>query len=307
MDLAHSAVWQEEADRPGDQFPVSFAGEILWHRLSRPDDPVPEQGVAARLHGRGLHRVAAQSHREPTMDRPLRGRLPDLQVCTAGAGIAHRPIHFYANAGNVLLYLGRWSEAKQALDQAVALSPEDPSVHLALAQFFEQQKQPGDAEREYKASVSLGGELDNLENAWIGLGLFYYSHGRYGEARQAILAAEGLSSIPVSEHSLLGAIDLGLRQPQDALMEFAEAEAIGNRYWQPEDMNRPLFAQIAEGRAAVYAQLGDLQRAIDFEQVATQKTPENAGRWKSLGDLYQRVGQSQLAEQAHERASALSQ
>lgn len=302
-----SAVWQEEADRRGINF--LFLSLARFSGIGSPDltalcrskewRPVYMDEVSIVL-------LRNRTENRPWIDRygvdcqtykfvpPVRASRIDLST-------------FYANAGNVLLYLGRWSEAKQALDQAVALSPEDPSVHLALAQFFEQQKQPGDAEREYKTSVSLGGELDNLENAWIGLGLFYYSHGRYGEARQAILAAEGLSSIPVSEHSLLGAIDLGLRQPQDALMEFAEAEEIGNRYWQPEDMNRPLFAQIAEGRAAVYAQLGDLQRAIDFEQVATQKTPENAGRWKSLGDLYQRVGQSQLAEQAHERASALSQ
>jgi cytochrome c-type biogenesis protein CcmH/NrfG len=53
--------------------------------------------------------------------------------------------------------------------------------------------------------------------------------------------------------------------------------------------------------------LGDPQRAIEFEQVATERTPKNAVRWKTLGDLYAKVGQAQLAEQAYQRANALSQ
>jgi tetratricopeptide (TPR) repeat protein len=113
--------------------------------------------------------------------------------------------------------------------------------------------------------------------------------------------------MPVKEYPLLGAIDLALGQTEQALNDYAKAETAGEHTWHGhEDQDPALFAQIAEGRAGVYARLGDLQQAIDFEREATQRTPENAGRWKALGDLYDKAGQAQLAEQAHERANDLA-
>jgi tetratricopeptide (TPR) repeat protein len=212
--------------------------------------------------------------------------------------------NFYANAGDILLHLGRLSEAQQALEQATALSPGDPSVHLALGQLHEEQHQFDEAEREYKTSLSTGGEP---EIVWLCLGRLYSSQGGYVEARTAILTAAQLSAIPASEYNMLGGIDLRLGQPEQALSDYAKAEAVGEQYWRNhEDQHAALFAQIAEGRASAYAQMGEWQSAIESEQAAIQRTPENAARWKTLGDLYQRAGEAQFAEQAYQRASALS-
>jgi tetratricopeptide (TPR) repeat protein len=211
---------------------------------------------------------------------------------------------FYANVGDILLRLGRLSEAREALRHAVALSPEDPSVHFALGKLFETQQQPQLAEQEYKATLSLGGESESI---WRRLGELYYSDRRYAEARAAIATAARFAVIPASEYSMLGLIDLRLRQPEQALSDYAKAETVGERYWRGrEDQQSELFGQIADGRAGAYAQLGDLQRAIKFEQLATQRAPENADRWKTLGDLYDKSGQAQLAAQARARAAALA-
>jgi Flp pilus assembly protein TadD len=48
------------------------------------------------------------------------------------------------------------------------------------------------------------------------------------------------------------------------------------------------------------------QRAIDFQQEATRRLPEDPSQWNTLGDLYDRAGQRQLADQARQRASALT-
>jgi Flp pilus assembly protein TadD len=212
--------------------------------------------------------------------------------------------NFYANAGDILLHLGRQSEAREALEHAAALSPDDPSVPLALGQLFEERQDLAEAEQAYKRSLSLGGEP---EVVWLCLGRLYSSQGRYAEARAATLTAAQLSAMPANEYSMLGAIDLRLGQPEQALSDYARAENLGEQYWRGrEDQHQALFAQIAEGRAAVYAQSGDLQQAIESEQEATRRMPESASRWKTLGDLYGKAGQVQLAEQAYERASALS-
>ncbi|HKN72676.1 MAG TPA: tetratricopeptide repeat protein [Terriglobales bacterium] len=88
---------------------------------------------------------------------------------------------------------------------------------------------------------------------------------------------------------------------QQATLAKAE-EAVQDR----EDLDPEIFAQIAEGRAAVYFALGERQQAIELLQEAIRRTPKSAARWQALGDLSDAVGRQQLAEQAHQQARALS-
>ncbi len=208
--------------------------------------------------------------------------------------------NFYANAGAILLVLGRSNEAQEVLNHAVAISPENPSIHLALARLYDARQQLADAEREFKIALSL---KRNDASFWDNLGRFYYSHGRYADARPYLLTATQLSTIPISEYTELGHIDLELQQPRQSLIDYAKAEeAVQGR----EDLDPEILAQIAEGRAAAYFALGERQRAIELLQEAIRRTPKNAVRWQMLGDLYAAVGQPQLAEQAHQQAHALS-
>jgi Tfp pilus assembly protein PilF len=208
--------------------------------------------------------------------------------------------NFYANAGVILLSLGRQSEAKEALDRGLTLSPEDPSIHFVLAQLYERQQQLGDAEREYKSALSLKTDVASM---WHEFGRFYYSHGRYTDARPLIVTAARLSVDPAEEYILLGNIDLALQQPQAALIDFAKGEdALQGR----TNLNPESLAQIAEARAVANFQLGDWQRAIQFQLEATRRTPENARRWEALAGLCEATGQIQLAEQARQQLRSLS-
>jgi tetratricopeptide (TPR) repeat protein len=299
-----SAVWKDEADRRGIN--------ILFFSLAR------FSGVGSP----NLMSLCQSTQWRPVyMDEValvlLRNR-PENQywidrygvdcrthTFTPPAGASSMQLaNFYANAGDILLNLSRLSEAQEALGRAESLSPDDPSVHLAMGQLSEVEGQPEDAEDEYKTTLSLAEEP---ELALLCLGRFYYAQGRLAEARPLILHASQLSTMPAGDLSLLGTIDLRLGQSERALNEFTRAESVGKQYLQGgEDKNPAFFAQIAEGRAAAYFQLGQMQRAIEFQQVATQKTPENAGSWKALGELYDKAGQAQLAQQAYRRASALA-
>ena len=211
--------------------------------------------------------------------------------------------NFHANAGTVLWLMGRYSEAKESLDRALVISPEDPTIHLSLAQLYEAQQQLADAEREYLAALSAGGDL---ESTWYAVGRFYALHGRFAEARPFAVTATQLSANPSNEYSLLGTIDTSLRQPQKALIDYSKAEEAGKLWKGREDLNPQLFAQIAEGRAVAYAELGEWRRAIEFQQEATRITPGVAGRWRALALICEGAGQQQLAEQARQQALTLS-
>jgi Tfp pilus assembly protein PilF len=77
------------------------------------------------------------------------------------------------------LGLGRYSEAIQAHEHYVRLSPNEPNPHDSLGMSFEQARQYDRALTEYNAALSLDPEF---EPAMIHLGDVYAHEGRYREA-----------------------------------------------------------------------------------------------------------------------------
>ena len=211
--------------------------------------------------------------------------------------------NFYANSGVILLNLGRTDEAATALESAEELLPYDPTVHVFLGWAYSAQGRTDDVEREYKAGLSL---LPYEESYLMGLGQFYVQHRRFAEARPLIEKAAEVTENPIMEYGLLGTIDLSTGELHQSLMDYERAEATGKEYWRgKENVGRGFFAQTAAGRASAYSQLGETQRAIDAQKEAIRWTPEDAGAWKALGDLYASTGQQELKEQAYERAREL--
>jgi Tfp pilus assembly protein PilF len=207
--------------------------------------------------------------------------------------------NFDANAGAVLYVLGRSHEALSFLEQAESIFPFDPGVHLTLAQLLQQEGRVAEAEQEYLAAL----ERKESDAAWYALGRLYAAEKRYPEAEVAIRNSAALVVHPYNNYKALGQVQLHLLKPQTALAEFARAEKDS-----PFD-NLPagyeFNAQIAEGRAEAWRQLGHLPEAIEFQQSALERTPDNPRRWEKLAELYQAAGQSQLAEEARRRASGL--
>jgi tetratricopeptide (TPR) repeat protein len=182
--------------------------------------------------------------------------------------------NFYANAGYILMQLGRHDEAVESLDRAEDLTPDDPSVHYALAGFYDAVQKTGDAEEEFKTAASIYGYNETILYA---LGRFYVTHGRYDEALPILVRAAQISTTPANEYCLIGALEMDKRQPEKALEYLAKAEDLGKAYFGGrEELNPTLFAQIAAGRAAAYAQMGDWQRAKEFQQEAIRKSPDQA-------------------------------
>jgi ATP/maltotriose-dependent transcriptional regulator MalT len=64
-------------------------------------------------------------------------------------------------------------------------------------------------------------------------------------------------------------------------------------------------AQIAEGRAEVARQYGNLSQAITLQQEATRQTPQSIGRWQKLAALATAANQQGIAAEAGSHAQSL--
>jgi tetratricopeptide (TPR) repeat protein len=210
---------------------------------------------------------------------------------------------FYANAGCIELTLGRVGEAEQALNRSADLAPEDVLVHLALAHLYESTQRFGDAERQFKTAISL--RRDNA-NIWLQLAEFYVMLRRFADARPLAWEAAQLTEHPARAYADLGKIDLALHKPGRAREDFDRADEAAIEFRGRENQHREFYAYIDAGRAAAYAAAEDWTKAIEYQQEATQRMPENPSQWQSLADYAEAAGQEQLAEQARKQAQALS-
>ena len=199
--------------------------------------------------------------------------------------------------------LSRDTEAEQAWSRALSLEPEDPNVHLDLAQLYQQELHLDRAEQEYKAALAL----KPSSVAWYALGRMYASQHRYDEAATAIAASADLTATPANNYKALGQVQLKLHQPELALKTLDKAEKTSPYPKGAEQLNPEFCAQLAESRAEAYRQLGHVRKALDLQQQAVWLTPQVSSRWNKLSEFAQASGQQQLAEKALRRAQELAQ
>jgi Tfp pilus assembly protein PilF len=254
-----------------------------------------------------LDEVSAVFLRDTQENRPWLDRLQmncDTQRFQPPANLSGaRLSEFLGDAGCVELTLGRVAEAQVALERSESLAPEDPSVHLALAQIYNSEQEPFPAEQEFRTAASL---RRDSEITWARLGTFYLERQRFAEAQRALRTATQLGIDPATDFALLGQIDYLLHESERALKDFDRAEAEARRAGVRENDLPGLFAEIAAGRATVYFAARDWKRAISYQREATRDAPENPQMWQSLADICQSAGEPQLAAEARGRVSALT-
>ena len=85
------------------------------------------------------------------------------------------------NLGLLNLKLKRYDEALGYLIRSILKNPNEPQPHLYLAQVYDQTGQTGYAEKEYLTAVNLS---PLSVRAHVGLGEFYFDHGRLQEAEK---------------------------------------------------------------------------------------------------------------------------
>jgi len=271
-ELIHSApdslAWQEEIARRGINvlfFPLARNGglgipnlnSVCQGRLFR---PVYMDEVSIVL-------LRDSPENRPWLDR-LQLDCGTHQFTPPASGSSAELADFWADAGSIELVLGRMGEARWALSRSAALAPEDPSVHLALAQVYISQQQPDAAEHEFKTALAL---RRDQEVVWYSMARFYVLYQRYADARAPALTAAKVAQHPARAYVLLGQIDLALRDNRRALEDFDRAEQTADTVFPERERQNPaLYYQIAEGHAKAYALMGDLNRAAEYQQEANR-------------------------------------
>jgi Tfp pilus assembly protein PilF len=196
--------------------------------------------------------------------------------------------------------LARDAEAEAAWRHALELAPEDPNIHLFLAQLY-QQSRPADAEGEYRAALAR----HESAPAWYALGRLLAGEHRYAEAETAIANSIPLTPTPANQYKALAQVQLRLKKPAQAQENLKQAEHDGP----PESDSGPsaceFRAQIAEGRAEAASQSGNVAQAIELQQEAVRQTPQSSSRWTKLAALATAANRPDIADQATHRAQEL--
>lgn len=208
---------------------------------------------------------------------------------------------FLMNSASVYYVLSRDQEAAAALDQAEQLYPEDPSLHLVKAQFFAAKNHPQEAEREYLRVVGTRPS----DAAWYALARLYLAEHRYPEALRCVKEALPYSQVPYERWRAIGVLYVYMNQPEDALKAFERAEKKSPYRGDSSGLGNEFNAQLAEGRARAYREMSNLNNAVSQQELAVLLSPEHAGWWAELADLYQARGQNAKAIEAKQKAETL--
>ena len=218
----------------------------------------------------------------------------------AGAPAASRVEEFnrWANAASVLRALGRGDEALAAIAKALDIFPASGYLHFVRGHMYEDAANPTAADRDFRTATKLE---PNLVAPWSALAAFDEAHGQLPAAIRAWQTAADVSRWPWEPLKNLGFAELQARRPKDALKAFNQAErSLPARHDLVVD--NTFLANIEHGRARCWYRLGDLSRAISFEENAAKLLPD-VSLWMQLASLYDAAGRREDAERV--RTSAI--
>ena len=208
----------------------------------------------------------------------------------------------WANAADLLAFLGRDTEALSATDSALQTFPDSPFVHWLRGNILLGMGSRSEAEQEYLAAVSL----EPSEVTWTALANLYQREGRIPQAVDAWKQASNLSARPDLVQLKLAQIYLHVQQPQLTLQALDKALRIAPAGALAATGATSLRFNAAQGRSAAWSVLGDMKQATSFQEQAVQLAPDSAEAWTRLAKLYQQQGRFVDEYQAENRAAKLA-
>ncbi len=207
----------------------------------------------------------------------------------------------WSNAAAVLHELGREPEAFAASRQAMAIWEDSGYLHFLRGEILTAMGNFRAAESAYLRAT----ELQPNEVDWSSLARLYQREERFVPAMQAWEKAAEFSDGPARPLLSFGYAALDAHQPKEALQALDRALAAFQK--ESETGNDHSFqANVAHGRALAWAALGDLNRAISYEEETVRLAPDRADDWLQLASFYMRAGRVEDAQRARERATSLA-
>ena len=213
----------------------------------------------------------------------------------------HGPQAFnaWANAAGVLAALDRNQEALSAADKALAVDPDSAFMHWLRGNILFAMGRLDDSEQEYLMAVAL----QPSDVTWAALADSYQKRGHRDDAIEAMQHAAEVSAKPYPLLQNLGYLYLRDRQPENALLALNRAANEAPKNIRTAD-NGTFDFMIAQGRSVAWEQLGDLAKAIVFQEQAAEIKSNAPEPWDRLAKLYRRAGRDADASRADQRAAA---
>lgn len=252
-----------------------------------------------------MDEISAVFVRRAPENEPLIERFP---LNCATAALPARPpgdnraeaFNAWANAASVLQALGRNSEALAATDKGLAILPDSPFLHWTRANLLFAEGHLDASEQEYLAAIAVSPS----ESTWDSLAQSYAKRGRMEAAIDAEEHAAHYSTTPWLRLMNVGYLYLDMGQPQSALASFDQADRSASWNLKPSDHGQFEF-RMAQGRANAWAKLGEIDKAITFQEQAANLKADDPQPWRQLASLYQREGRMADANRALAHAASM--
>lgn len=216
------------------------------------------------------------------------------------SGNASRTAEFntWSDTAFTLAALQRKPEAQSAYQKALGIDPDVASLHRNYADVLFAMGKMDESEQEYLNAIALQPSADT----WGALARSYLKRGRQLAAADAMEHEAEFSPRPYLTWNDLGYLYLQLNQPEKAGSAFDKAAHSTPSALKAAD-NGFFEFKVAQGRAAAADALGNLDRAIVFQEEAANLEPNVPAPWRRLARMYERAGRSEEANRARQHAA----
>ena len=307
-----SPDWQQEADRYNlNTVVLPFEGhEIAFEQLQ--DLCYGKNWQPVYLDELAIVLVRRTPENESLINR-VQINCANAPVPASPLGRSPHSFRRWVNTAHVLFALRRYSEALDATDAALKIFPDNVDLRRVRGSILYASSRRAEAEQEWLAALVLSPD----PAVWFQLGEMYEEQKRLPDAVHAwqqtiqLSPAAGAAANPLAQtlraRALLKLARLYVMagQPHPALQALDDAMKSAPPAMLEATGGRSFKFDVAQGRAAAWRALGDLQQATTFEEEAVHLDPDAADAWSHLAKLYARQGRIDDQHRAEARATAL--
>lgn len=206
-----------------------------------------------------------------------------------------------ANAAAVLLVLGRTRESMSASEDALVIYPESANVHYIRARALASLGMQSQALEEYLTAVRLQPD----EGTWAALAQMYRTQGHRAAAIDAFIHAVRLSPDPHLIYLTLAYTLLEDKRPTEAIHALDEAVRTAPSADSALASDNSFNFSVVHGRALCFYALGEIPKAVSYQEEAVRIQPQRSELWVELSTLYWLSGKKNEAQQARSHADDL--
>ena len=222
----------------------------------------------------------------------LQDALEALEIAIRSATSPQERAHCHLQAGRLSLQLREVNRARNHLEEAVRLAPDQAEAHYYLGRACQQWREPAQAAEAYRRAIQLAPQEASYHAA---LGEVALELGQLDEARAETTQAVTLQPQEAAFHAQLGLIEWKLGNLSSAREHYQRAVALN-----PQQPNYHLAL------AQLYQAEGQRERSAKHLEAALAADPQRADLHLAWGEFHAQAGHIKQALASFARAVELN-